>query len=201
MPVLEDVAPELPALQTMRLHGYDNWLLTHFPDKLEPYTVLEIFSNIHDTMQELRDLQMDNEDDNTLLGTGRALGATLQSAAQGGSSIIKAIDGAMHDTLNGVGDLDEKVVGSLQEGASKVIQSTGHAVKDSTTVIVNMFHGILGGKRGTIQWCLILVILLVLLYITSSTVLKLSTKIFRTFQRTNTFSFNIINRFKLRKKR
>ena len=146
VPVLEDVAPELPALQTMRLHGYDNWLLTHFPDKLEPYTVLEIFSNIHDTMQELRDLQMDNEDDDTLLGTGRALGATLQSAAQGGSSIIKAIGRAMHDTLNGVGDLDEKVVGSLREAASKVILSTGHALKDSTTVIVNMFHGILGGK-------------------------------------------------------
>ena len=36
-----------------------------------------------------------------------------------------------------------------------------------------MLHGILGGIGGTIQWCLILVILLVLLYINRSTVLKL----------------------------
>ena len=59
----------------------------------------------------------------------------------------------------------QKVVGSLGEAASKVIESTGHAVKDSTTGISNMFHGILGEIRGTIQWCLILVIIMVLLYI------------------------------------
>ena len=135
--------------------------------------MLEIFLNNHDAMQELKDLQLDNGDGNTLLRIGRALGATLQSAAQGGSSIIKAVGGAIHDTLNSVGDLDEKVVGSLGEAASKVIQSTRHAVKDSTTGISNMFHGILGGIGGTIQWCFILVILLVLLYINHSTVLKL----------------------------
>ena len=75
---------------------------------------------------------MDNGDGDTLLGIGRAVGATLQSAAQGSSSIIKAIGGAIHDTLNGVGDRDEKVMGSFGEVASKVIGSTGHAVKDST---------------------------------------------------------------------
>ena len=107
------------------------------------------------------------------MGIPRALGATLQSAAQGGSSIIKAIGRAIHDALNGVGDLDEKVVGSLGEATFKVIQSTGHAVKDSTTGISNMFHGILEGIGDTMQWRLILVILLVLLYINCSTVLKL----------------------------
>ena len=134
--------------------------------------MLQIFSNIHDAMQELKDLRINNGDGNALLGIGRALGATLQSAAHGGSSIIKAIGRAIHDTLNGVGDLDEKVVGSLGEAASKVIQSTGHAVKDSTTGISNMFYGILRGLGDTTQWCLILVILLVLLYINRSTVLK-----------------------------
>ena len=53
MPVLEDTTPDLPTFQTTRLHGYDNWLLTHSPDKLEPYTMLEIFSNVHNAMQEL----------------------------------------------------------------------------------------------------------------------------------------------------
>ena len=86
-------------------------------------------------MQELKDLQMDNGDGDTLLRAGRALVSTLESVAQKGSVIIKAIGGAIHHTLNGVEDLDEKVVGSLGEAASKVIQSTGHAVMNSTTGI------------------------------------------------------------------
>ena len=116
---------------------------------------------------------MDNGVEDTLLGIGRVLGATLELVAQGGSSITKAIVRAIHDTLNGVGDLDEKVMGSLGDAASKVIESTGHAVKDSTTGISNMFHGVLGGIEGTIQWCLILATILVLLYINHFTLLKL----------------------------
>ena len=91
--------------------------------------------------------------------------------AQGDSSIIKTIE-AIHDTWNGVEDLDEKVVGSLEEAASNMIEATGHAFKNSTTVIGNMFHVILGGIEGTTQWCLILAIILVLLYINHSTILK-----------------------------
>ena len=73
-------------------------------------------------MQELKDLQMDNGDGDTLLGTCRALGGTLESMTQGGSSITKAIDRVIHDTLNGIGDLDETVVGSLGDAASKLIE-------------------------------------------------------------------------------
>ena len=173
MPVLEDIISELPYFQTTRIHGYDDRLLTHSAEKFEPYTMLEIFCDVHDAMQELKGLQMDHGDGDTLLGTGRALFATLESVAQGGSSVIKAIGGAIHDTLNGVGDLDGKAVGSLEEAASKVIESTGHAVKDSTTGIGNKFHGILGGIGGTIQWSLILAIILVLLYINRSALFKL----------------------------
>ena len=64
-------------------------------------------------------------------------------------------------------------MGNLGEAASKVIESTGHAVKDSTMGIGNMFHGILGGIGGTMQLCLILAIILVLLCINRSTLLKL----------------------------
>ena len=169
---------ELPYFQKTRIHGYDDRLLTHSPDKLKPYTMLEIFSDVRDAMQELKDLQIAHGDGDTLLGIGKALGATLESVAQGASSIIKAIGAAIHDTLNGVGDLHEKVVGSLGEAASKVIESTGHAVKDSTTGIGNMFHGILSGigtmvPTMAIQWRLILAIILVLLYINLFTLFKL----------------------------
>ena len=47
--------------------------------------------DVHDAVEELKDVQMDNGDGDTLLGIGRALGATLESVAQGGSSVIKAI--------------------------------------------------------------------------------------------------------------
>ena len=138
MSVLKNTISELPYFQTTRIHRYNNRPLTHSPDKLELYAMLEIFSNVHDAMQELKDLQMDNGDRVTLLGIGRALGVTLESVAQGGGPIIKARGGANHDTLNGV-DLDQKVVRNLGEAASKVIESTGHEVKDSTTGIGNMF--------------------------------------------------------------
>ena len=112
-PVLGDTISELPYFQTTRIHGYDDRLLTHSPDKLEPYTMLEIFSDVHDAMQEAKSLQMDHEHGDTLQGISKAQGTTLESVASGGSCIIKAIGQAIHDTLNGLEDLDEKVLGSL----------------------------------------------------------------------------------------
>ena len=52
MPVLEDTISELPYFQTTRIYGYGDRPLTHSPDRLEPYTMLEIFSDVHDAMQE-----------------------------------------------------------------------------------------------------------------------------------------------------
>ena len=135
--------------------------------------MLEIFPDVHDAIQELKDLQMEQGDGDTLLGIGKGLGATLESVVQGGCSIIKAIGAAINDNLNGVEDLDEKVVANLGEAASKVIESTGHAVKDSSTGIDNMSHGILDEIGGTIHWCLILAIILLLLYVNRCTILKL----------------------------
>ena len=64
-------------------------------------------------------------------------------------------------------------MGNLGEAASKVIESTGHAAKDSFTCIGNMFHGILSGIGSTIQWCLVLATILVLLHVNRSTILQL----------------------------
>ena len=67
MPVLEDAISELPYFQTTRIQGYDDRLLTRSPDKLEPCTMLEIFSNVHNAMQKLKDLHLDSGDGDTLL--------------------------------------------------------------------------------------------------------------------------------------
>ena len=112
MPVSDDIISELPYFQATRIHGHDDRLLTHTPDKLEPYTELEFFSDVHDTMQDLKALQMNHGDGWTLLGIGKVLGATLESVTQAGSFIIKAIGRAIHDTLNGVEELEEKLHGT-----------------------------------------------------------------------------------------
>ena len=77
------------------------------------------------------------------MGIGKALGSAIQSASSRGSPIIGAIGGGIRDVLDGVGDLDEKVVGSLGDAASKVITSTGGAIKDTGSGIGNIFHGVL----------------------------------------------------------
>ena len=87
--VLEDTISELPYFQTTQIHGYDDRLLIHSSDKLEPYTMLEIFFDVHDAVQELKDLKMDHGDGDSLLDIGKALGATLESVAQGGSSVVE----------------------------------------------------------------------------------------------------------------
>ena len=56
MQVLEDTISELPYFQTTQIYGCDGRLLTHSSNKMEPYTALEIFSDVHDAMQELKDL-------------------------------------------------------------------------------------------------------------------------------------------------
>ena len=68
--------------------------------------MLNIFTYVHDAMHEVKQLQTDHSDGSVLLGIGRALGATIESLAKGGSYIIKS---ALHGVLNGVGNLDEKV--------------------------------------------------------------------------------------------
>ena len=47
IPALEDTISELPYFQTTQIHGYDNRLLTHSLDKLEPYAMLDIFCAVH----------------------------------------------------------------------------------------------------------------------------------------------------------
>ena len=104
--------------------------------------MLNIFSYVHNAVQEVKYLQTQNGDGNVLLGIGKALGIAIESAAKGGSTIIKAMGGAIHDVLDGAGDLDEKIVESLGNAASEVITATGGAIKETTTGFGNFFHGI-----------------------------------------------------------
>lgn len=63
---------------------------------------------------------------------------------------------------------------NIEEASPKVIESTRGKDKDSTTGVGNMFHSFLGRIEGKIQWCIILLIILVLVYISHPTLLKFS---------------------------
>ena len=123
-------------------------------------------------MQEVKQLQTDHGDGSVLFGIGRALGATIESLAKGGSTIIKAVGSAVHGVLNGVGNLDEKVVSSFGTTASNIIHTSGTAIKDTSTGIENIFHGILGGIGGTIKWVLILFLCISLVYMNKEAIIK-----------------------------
>lgn len=59
----------------------------------------------------------------------KSFGSVLHETADGGTSIISAIGGARHDTLNGAIDLDEELLGSLRRRTcSKFSNSTRGAI-------------------------------------------------------------------------
>ena len=72
-------------------------------------------------MQELKDIQAKDGDGNFLINLEKVLGSALHQRADGGSSIIRSIRGSIHNTLNSVGNLDEKLVARLGIPALKVI--------------------------------------------------------------------------------
>ena len=159
----EDQDKEMQYWKTKRIQGYDKRLLKKTQEKLEPYVMLNVFSYVHDMVQEVKTLQEEQGDGNVLLGIGRALGAALEGASVGTSSIIIAIGVCIKDSWNGIGDLDKKTVGSLSDAAGNLIQSWGEAFKNSTIGLGNFFNVFLGGIGGSIKWFLLLALIFGLL--------------------------------------
>ena len=71
-------------------------------------------------------IQTENGDGNILIWLGKAFGFVLHD---GGSSIIRAIGGVTHDTINGAVDHDKNLVRNLRSAALKGNDSTGGARK------------------------------------------------------------------------
>ena len=114
-------------------------------------------------MQELKDIQTKDGDGNFLINLEKVLGSALHQRADGGSSIIRSIRGSIHNTLNSVGNLDEKLVARLGIPALKVIDWIGGAIKNTGAGIGSIFHGLLG-INGTNKWAIILFTIMLLLY-------------------------------------
>ena len=82
-----------------------------------------------------------------IAGIGSLLGGAIHSLASGSSMIIKTIGEGIRDIFHGVGDLDEKVVGSISNATSTVISA-------GATGISQILDSI-GGPSGIILYILV----------------------------------------------
>ena len=77
--------------------------------------------------------------------------------------------GAIHDGLDGAGDLDKAIVQSISNATGTVISSTGHAVKDAAEGAGSLFESAWGGIGVTIRMVLICILAFFLRYFYFST--------------------------------
>ena len=158
-----------------RIRGYDSRMIQKPPHHLAPYSMLNIFTEIHESMEEMRRIQMEHGNGNLLTGIGVGLGGIIQAAAGGTSQIIGALGNGIQGVLTGAGDLDEKIVNSLGSAASNIITSTGDAVESAGKGIGNLFN-VFGGVGGTIKWVIILFLLGAFAYLNRASLMKIFTR-------------------------
>ena len=78
----------------------------YYPHHLEPYAMLdEVLMHVHNALQEVKRLQVEHGNGNVLLWINTALGSTIAETAQGGSSIMQAIGGAIQNVLDRPGEM------------------------------------------------------------------------------------------------
>ena len=80
--IKETFLKETATIKLKEIRGFDKRFLSPAPHYLEPYTMLNIFTYVHDAMQEVKQLQTDHGDGNVLFGIGRVLRATIESLAK-----------------------------------------------------------------------------------------------------------------------
>ena len=146
-----------------QIRGYDQRILITQPEKLAPYSVLQIVSETHETIQQLKTISETQGAGDILTGIGKAFGAALEAVTGSGNTIIRSIGSAFKDSLDGVGDLDQKIVYSLGTATSQVISATGDAVKDIEEGAGTLIKRALGGNSGIVTMSVVVLIIIYLL--------------------------------------
>ena len=144
----------IPSFYTaiLQLRGINSHILQHVPEPLNEFSLLDVLARSQGTIQELNAMRNSDSDNNIAHSIGRIIGTTLSGLSTGGSHIIRAIRSAMHDGLNGLGDLDAKVVSSLGKAPGNVIKSSGEAIDHVSKSAGSFFHDVLGGLSGSLLW-------------------------------------------------
>uniref|UniRef100_A0A7M5XFT0 Reverse transcriptase n=1 Tax=Clytia hemisphaerica TaxID=252671 RepID=A0A7M5XFT0_9CNID len=83
-----------------KIRGWDPRMIRKPPQHLAPYSMLNIFSEIHDAMEEVKQLQMQHGNGDLLTGIGVGLGGILEGAASGTSQIIGALGSGIPRSVN-----------------------------------------------------------------------------------------------------
>lgn len=66
----EDSSQPFSLIDLKPICGYDKRVLQHHPHQLEPYIKIEVFTNAHDSLQEVKQLQVEHDSENVILGIG-----------------------------------------------------------------------------------------------------------------------------------
>ena len=146
-----------------KLRGYSPDMFIEAPDQLSPYSVLQIVSSTHGTLQTLKTLT-DTSGGDIISGLGTALGSSLESITTGGSKIIKAIGSAIKNSLSGFGNMDEKIVKTFGSATSQVIKSSGNAIEHVGSGAGNFINHAFGNISGMLLWIGVLFICAYLLF-------------------------------------
>ena len=152
-----------------KIRGYNPKVTKKVKSRLDHYSILNLVTESQQTMEEIN--QIANLDVNSDFANnfGKLLGKTISSISDGASHIIRAVGGAIHDGLDGAGDLDKAIVQSISNATGTIISSTGHAVKDAAEGAGSLFESAWGGIGGTIRMVLICVLALFFIYFYFST--------------------------------
>ena len=138
-----------PKSDLPKLKDFDITLLHYDKPVPSRLSLLKMIARNRENLESIEDIKTAGGG-NIITGLGKALGTAITATAKGGSLIVKTIGQALHDTLNGVANLDETMVSSLSNATSNVIGST-------STGVSNIISS-LGGVGNIVLWCLVILL-------------------------------------------
>lgn len=119
----------LPAFSNalLRLGEEKSHLLQFVPEPFETFSLLQVPVRLQETVERLEAICANDNSNDIAVAIGKVICSTLSDNSSSCSSIIKAVGFTMHSGLSGLGNLNEKVINSLEQAAGNVINSSAKA--------------------------------------------------------------------------
>ena len=142
------------------ISGFDSQLYEPRPPRLDQYSILQLITATSQTITDMHETVTSDPSGNFIESIGKSLGHTLMSLGNSGSMIIKSLGHAIHDSIDGVSDLDKGLIQSLANASAVVLPAAGHALKDAGEGVSGIFSSAFGGIWGLVRTVLIALLLL-----------------------------------------
>ena len=143
----------------IKLRGLNSHFVRPKHHQLDRSSLLDLVSANHVSLQEIYQIS-DTGHGSFLNGLGKLFGITINSLAKGGTEIITAVGHGLKQGFQVLGSFTHDAVTAAGNATGTVLESTGHAIKDTTTGMGSFFEHILGGVSGSIIWAVIFLVYL-----------------------------------------